>query len=72
VTVRLSILAVGALAAARDRLLNSLRRDEGQAFVEYALVLVVISLVVGAALLWSPLGKAISGAVTNVSNQINP
>ena len=42
-TVRLSILAVGSLAAARDRLFDSLRRDEGQAFVEYALVLLVVA-----------------------------
>jgi Flp pilus assembly pilin Flp len=70
VTVRLSILAAGTLAAARDRLFATLRRDEGQAFVEYALVLVVIALVVGAAALWSPLGTAITSAVTKVKTAI--
>jgi Flp pilus assembly pilin Flp len=70
VTVRLSILAVGALAAARDRLFDSLRRDEGQAFVEYALVLVVISLLIGAVLVWSPLKDAITTAISHVSTAL--
>jgi Flp pilus assembly pilin Flp len=63
-------LAVGALAAARDRLFETLRRDEGQAFVEYALVLVVIALVVAGTAIWSPLGTDVGNAVTKIGNAI--
>ena len=70
-TVRLSILAVGALAAARDRLFDSLRRDEGQTFVEYALVLLVIALAFSALLAWTNLGNAIGTAVGKVTTALN-
>jgi Flp pilus assembly pilin Flp len=71
VTVRLSILAVGSLAAARDRLFDSLRREDGQTFVEYALVLLVVALALSAAAIWTPLGTAVGNAVTKVSNALN-
>jgi Flp pilus assembly pilin Flp len=50
----------------------SLKKDEGQTFVEYALVLSVI--VVGVLLLatWAGLGTAISAAITKITNAINP
>jgi Flp pilus assembly pilin Flp len=72
VTVRLSTAAVVALITARDRLVKSMRREEGQAFVEYALVLVVIALVVATVTTWSPLRDAVGRAVTDVSNAIGP
>jgi Flp pilus assembly pilin Flp len=48
----------------------NLRKDEGQTFVEYALVLSVI--VVGVLLLatWAGLGTAISTAITKITNAI--
>jgi Flp pilus assembly pilin Flp len=70
VTVRLSVLAVGALVAARDRLFDQLRREEGQAFVEYALVLLVVAIVIGTLAVWSPLGTAIGTAITKITTAI--
>jgi Flp pilus assembly pilin Flp len=50
----------------------SLKDEDGQTFVEYALVLAVI--VVGVLLLatWAGLGTAISAAITKITNAINP
>jgi Flp pilus assembly pilin Flp len=67
VTDRRVVLAVRTLAATQNRLFASLRRDDGQTFVEYALVLLVIALVVAGASLWSPLGPAITSAVSKVT-----
>ena len=51
---------------------HDITKDEGQTFVEYALVLSVI--VVGVLLLatWAGLGTAISAAITKITNAINP
>ena len=49
---------------------SRLQREEGQAFVEYALVLVVISIVIGAAITWDPLTGAINGAIQNVADAL--
>ena len=51
---------------------HDIKKDEGQTFVEYALVLSVI--VVGVLLLatWAGLGTAISAAITKITNAINP
>jgi Flp pilus assembly pilin Flp len=51
---------------------QDLKRDEGQTFVEYALVLSVI--VVGVLLLvtWTGLGTAIGKAIDSVSKAIDP
>lgn len=51
---------------------HDLKKDEGQTFVEYALVLSVI--VVGVLLLatWAGLGTAISAAITKITAAINP
>jgi Flp pilus assembly pilin Flp len=61
---------VGSLYARAQSI--SLRKDEGQTFVEYALVLSVI--VVGVLLLvvWSGLGTAIGKAIDSVSKAIDP
>jgi Flp pilus assembly pilin Flp len=52
-------------------LLARVRREQGQTFVEYALILAVV--VVGVLLLvtWGGLGTAIQGAITQVQNAIN-
>ena len=53
---------VSAASAGTDRL----RREEGQTFVEYALVILLIAVAVGAVAAWGPLRDAISGAVDNI------
>jgi pilus assembly protein Flp/PilA len=50
-----------AIFAVRDR-------EEGQALVEYALILALVSVVAAAAL--GPLGQAILGVLNNVAQQI--
>jgi Flp pilus assembly pilin Flp len=70
VIVRLSTMAAGTLAAARDRLF-ALRRDEGQAFVEYALVLLLIAVAIAAASIWTPLLTDIGKAVNSIGNALN-
>ena len=58
------------LADRRAALEAYLRRDNGQAFVEYALVLVIIAVVIGAALTWDPLVNAIQGAIDDVADRL--
>jgi Flp pilus assembly pilin Flp len=55
---------------ARDRLVRSLRRDEGQAFVEYALVLLIIAVAVAGLTVWGPFRTAIGNAIDAVSTAI--
>jgi Flp pilus assembly pilin Flp len=72
--VILSTALLGAWGLIRERQLamrEQLRREDGQAFVEYALVLVVISIVIGAAIVWTPLTDAINGAIEGVGEKLN-
>jgi len=47
-----------------------LESDEGQTFVEYALILAVVVVAVLLAVTWTGLGTAIQNAITQVSNAI--
>ena len=51
---------------------QDLKKEEGQTFVEYALVLSVIVVAVLLAVTWTGLGTAIGAAITKVTNAINP
>jgi len=44
--------------------------EEGQTFVEYALILAVVVVAVLLAVTWTGLGTAIQNAITQVSNAI--
>ncbi|MFL5966957.1 MAG: hypothetical protein ACJ747_10435 [Gaiellaceae bacterium] len=46
------------------------KSDEGQTFVEYALILAVVVVAVLLAVTWTGLGTAIQNAITQVSNAI--
>jgi Flp pilus assembly pilin Flp len=50
--------------------LGRLESDEGQTFVEYALILAVVVVAVLLAVTWTGLGTAIQNAITQVSNAI--
>ena len=52
-------------------LLARMRREQGQTFVEYALILAVVVVGVLLAVTWGGLGTAIQGAITQVQNAIN-
>jgi Flp pilus assembly pilin Flp len=47
-----------------------LRSEQGQTFVEYALVLAVIVVGVLLAVLWTGLGEALQSAITTISDAI--
>ncbi len=51
-------------------LVGRLEKDEGQTFVEYALILAVVVVAVLLAVTWTGLGTAIQNAITQVSNAI--
>jgi len=70
VTVRLTSLAVWAMVATRENLAKSLRREEGQAFVEYALVLLVVAVGIAAVLAWTPLRSALNSAIQSVADTL--
>lgn len=53
-------------AAMRERL----SREEGQAFVEYAMILVIVSVVIGALIIWTPIAEAITNAIGAVTEAI--
>lgn len=59
-----------AWATARVYQIEELKNDEGQTFVEYALILAVVVVAVLLTVTWTGLGTAIQGAITNVSNAI--
>ena len=66
---RANVLLLELVAAAsngKDRL----RREEGQTFVEYALVILLIAVAVGAVATWGPLQDAITGAVGDIKQTI--
>ena len=53
-----------------DALLARIRAEEGQTFVEYALILAVVVVGVLLAVTWSGLGDAIQAAIDQVSGAI--
>ena len=53
-----------------DVLLARIRAEEGQTFVEYALILAVVVVGVLVALTWSGLGDAIQSAIDTVSGAV--
>jgi Flp pilus assembly pilin Flp len=59
-----------AWATARVYQIEELKNDEGQTFVEYALILAVVVVAVLLAVTWTGLGTAIQNAITQVSNAI--
>jgi Flp pilus assembly pilin Flp len=52
-------------------LLARMRREQGQTFVEYALILAVVVVGVLLAVTWGGLGTAIQTAIDAVTNAIN-
>ena len=58
---------VSAAAAGSDRL----RREEGQTFVEYALVILLIVVAVGTITAWGGLRDAIGTAIDNITSAIS-
>jgi Flp pilus assembly pilin Flp len=59
-----------AWATPRVYQIEELKNDEGQTFVEYALILSVVVVAVLLAVTWGGLGLAIQNAITQVSNAI--
>ena len=53
-----------------DLLLTRVRNEQGQTFVEYALILAVVVVGVLLAVTWCGLGAAILGAIDTVSGAI--
>jgi Flp pilus assembly pilin Flp len=53
-----------------DAKLRSLRGEQGQTFVEYALILAVVVVGVLLAVTWSGLGDAIQAAIDTVSGAV--
>jgi Flp pilus assembly pilin Flp len=53
-----------------DMLLARMRAEQGQTFVEYALILAVVVVGVLLAVTWSGLGDAIQAAIDTVSGAI--
>jgi Flp pilus assembly pilin Flp len=49
---------------------EGLKSEDGQTFVEYALILAVVVVAVLLAVTWTGLGTAIQNAITQVSNAI--
>ena len=64
--VLLVTLFVDGFATVRDRL----RREEGQAFVEYAMVLLIVAVAIGAGVFVTPFQQAITGAFNKISQVI--
>jgi Flp pilus assembly pilin Flp len=48
------------------------KKEDGQTFVEYALILAVVVVAVLLAVTWTGLGDAIDSAITKVSDAIDP
>jgi Flp pilus assembly pilin Flp len=57
-------------ASAVIRRLSGVEAEDGQTFVEYALILAVVVVAVLLAVTWTGLGTAIQNAITQVSNAI--
>jgi Flp pilus assembly pilin Flp len=60
-----------AALAAREGLTNRLRREEGQAFVEYALVLTLVAVAVALITQWGLFTDAIKASLGKVIDVLN-
>jgi Flp pilus assembly pilin Flp len=63
---QLNVGILRSMLAARDTVANRLRREDGQAFVEYALVLTLVAVAVALLTQWSAFTSAISGSLGRV------
>jgi Flp pilus assembly pilin Flp len=52
--------------------IEELKNEDGQTFVEYALILAVVVVAVLLAVTWGGLGTAIQSAITQVAQAITP
>jgi Flp pilus assembly pilin Flp len=59
------------LLAVQDALANRLRRQDGQAFVEYALVLTLVAVAVALLTQWSAFTSAIHDSLQKVINALS-
>ncbi len=59
------------MLAMQDTLANRLRREEGQAFVEYALVLTLVAVAVALLTQWSAFTSAITNSLQKVINALS-
>jgi Flp pilus assembly pilin Flp len=50
---------------------HDLKKEDGQTFVEYAMVLTVVAVAVVVLAAWTDLGTAISDAIGNVVDELN-
>jgi Flp pilus assembly pilin Flp len=66
-TVLLLTLLLDATSGARALL----RREDGQAFVEYAMVMLLVALALAAGTFVSPFRSAIEGAFTSIGDALN-
>jgi Flp pilus assembly pilin Flp len=62
---RLNLLAIRLIGR-----IEEMENEDGQTFVEYALILAVVVVGVLLAVTWTGLGTAIQNAITKVSNAI--
>jgi Flp pilus assembly pilin Flp len=67
---RANVLLVALMTAASAGV-NRLRREEGQTFVEYALVILLIGVAVGTLAAWGGLRDAIGAAVDDIKDAID-
>jgi Flp pilus assembly pilin Flp len=58
------------LTVARERLVNTLRRDEGQGFVEYALILGIVAVAVAGLSAWGTVRTAIGNVIDDVTTAL--
>jgi len=71
---RANVLLLGLVAAAltgKDRLQDRLRDEEGQTFVEYAIVILFIVVAGVTVTAWGGLRDAISGAIDSITGVID-
>jgi Flp pilus assembly pilin Flp len=59
------------MLAMQDTLANRLRRQDGQAFVEYALVLTLVAVAVALLTQWTAFTSAITGSLQKVIDALN-
>lgn len=68
---RLNAMVLTAALDLQDRAVQRLRRQEGQAFVEYSLVLILVAVAVALLAQWDTLRTAIVNALQRVVNALN-
>ncbi len=68
---QLNVGILRSVLAAQDKLANRLRREEGQAFVEYALVLTLVAVAVALLTQWSAFTDAITNSLQKVIDALS-